>query len=338
MLLALGTSGFVGATIYLAGRLHDVRAQLAAEEGAAFEHAVVWQPEADRQVVPAQRLDAEHADARGADHSRPRDVAAALAGPETAGLASRESRGRRLQREISAAFLKRYADPAQRAVMLSEEKAILLRTTRKFGGVAGLSDHELDQFVTLLAQNKLERDAAGHACGADSECDLATYSFPDDQRHVAAVAAYLGPHRYQQYEEFREAAPERSQVDQLRLRVVDSSALRDSEAEKLISALLDERRRYLSDAAQRGLKLTTRNTSAGLVILKTGAEGNRPDYSETLRFHERLDARATQILDPEQLKAFRELQAQALRTTRSSRRAPNVSAGTPGPAGASTPR
>lgn len=314
--LSLAAAGFAASTVYLAKRLHDVRS------GVQSESAIV-DVDAPAPVREPSRSGAlpEVSAAPTVEADRPVTASAAASEPA-------DSRSKQIQREMAAAFMKRYQDPAGRAEMLADAKASLRMLNRRLAERTGLSEDEAGQLFELLARHQLETSAALHACTLDSLCNSDNFNFPDEQRHVAEVAAFFGPDRYRKYEQFVTSGTERALVEQLRRRTIDTAMLPNSQADKLITALWDEKRQFLADAKRRGLRLTVVESGLGTVIVNADEQG-RPRglaSSEMAEFQARVRARAARMLSPEQLKEFEQLLAQAERSVRRPR---NSSGGPP---------
>lgn len=335
--LSISTAAFAGSTVYFAGKLHDARSR------ATLEWPTSTGQTSEVTVVAASEKAGACADGDGARCARrtwPRSGAAAdglrvsaespapsaevqPAAPPA--MTYGDERYMQQQRRISAAFLRRYEDPTQRPEMLADEKAVVRRSTRGLAEAAGLSGEELDRLVDLLAEQRLERILADHRCRVDPSCDGLTYRFHDAEQHVAEVAALLGPEKHQKYRQFRLASTERSIVDQLRLRLVDGDALGSSDAERLISALWEERERFFTQAERRGVHLGIVRTAFSIVVTRTDERGmgNEVDH-HTLEFNELASARAAAILTPAQLRVFKEIQDEAYRQIESSFRDQNA--------------
>jgi hypothetical protein len=237
------------------------------------------------------------------------------------GRLSDPERERAAQRQISSAFMRRYDDPAQREEMLLEAKGQLRRGVRPFANIAGMSDAELDAFVNLLAEQQLERRVAEHRCGMSESCDYLAHRFTDVDRHRAEITALIGADTYQKYRQFREAGQERSLVSHLRVKLVDVEALRSSDAERLITALFEEREQFFAQAARKNVQLVTMSTGLGMVVTKAGEPGEEGEVDEhTREFNEIARARAATILTREQLRVFSEIQDEAYRSIEGSLR------------------
>lgn len=307
VVLTLTAVSFASSTVYLARWLYDVRSGNPAGPVVTEAGAV---------TVAAHEGTSRSSSSKDNDITQPSGAGEQAAASPTTSSDRDGSRSGQIQHEMSAAFMKRWEDPEQRAEMLAEETASQRRVNRRLGDATGLSEEETRQLFEMLARHQLEVSAAVHACTLDRRlCDIANFHFPDEQRQVAEVAALFGPERYRKYQQFRESRTERQLVDQLRLKVIDSVALRNSEAEKLIDALWEEKSRFLAEAKRRGARLTTVDTSVGPVIMNASEQGRpRGIAPEMAEFQTRMYARAAQVLDPEQLRVFKEFQDQARRS------------------------
>jgi len=307
VVLSLAAAGFAASTVYLAKRLHDVRSGVQSESAIVDGDAPALVREPSRSGAPPEVSAAPTVEA-----DRP------VTASSTAASEPADSRSKQIQREMAAAFMKRYQDPAGRAEMLADEKASLRRVNRRLAEVTGLSEDEAAQLFELLARHQLETSAAMHACSLDTLCDMGTLHFPEQQRQAAEVAALFGPDRFRKYEQFQASKAERQVVDELRRRVIDTAALPHSEAEKLIAALWEEKRQFIADARQRGVRITSMNTGVGTAIMNADEQGRPRGLAapEMAELQGRMRARAASMLSPEQLKEFERLLAQAERSVR----------------------
>jgi hypothetical protein len=303
IVLGITTVGFAGSTLYFASRLNEARSQVMPEP--PHPTAVLTVPAASR--IPDHQLPASRADL-------PREgIPRAL---------SEEQRNRKALQQVSTAFMRQYDDPLQRAEMLLIEKGRVRRTFRPFGQLAGMSNAQMDAFINLLAEQRMERSIAEYRCGMSDSCDYDAYRFPDGTRQTAEIVALIGADRYQKYRRFREAGFERGVVENLRVRLVDAEApLRSSDAERLIGALFEERELFFAQAQQKGIQLTMIGIGNGMVIARADERGGEPEVDDHSReFNEIARTRAATILTQEQLRVFRGIQDEAYRIAEESQR------------------
>jgi hypothetical protein len=208
-------------------------------------------------------------------------------------------------------FLARYDDANQRPVLLDEQRTVIRRQYDKLKDRLKLDDSTFEQLVSLLAQEQLEFQEHWARCAVDSACDLKNQRNPNID-HTQEYQAMLGTDGAEAFTQFRSSISERDTVVQLRGRLPDTSFLPEAQAEKLISALSEERTRFNEEATARGANPSGWGTNLGM-LMYTEESGQPEQYVvEASQYSQRLRSRAAAILTPTQLAAFAQMQDELL--------------------------
>lgn len=223
--------------------------------------------------------------------------------------------------EFARQFLVRYEDPSQRPVLLEEQRTVIRRQYEKLKEQLKLSDSEFDQLVTTLAEEQLQGQEHWARCAVDSACDPKNRRF-DYADRTQEYQAMLGVEGAEAFTSFRKSISERDTVIQLRGRLTDTNFLPESQAEKLIMALAEERERFVQEASARGAKVTGWGTNLGMMMY-TEDSGIPDQYiAEASQYNQRLRARASSILTPAQLAAYTQMQNELLAMFTANQRPP----------------
>jgi hypothetical protein len=235
--------------------------------------------------------------------------------PPADAAAPADSKPRSAQTEAVALFarqlLARYDDDNQRPVLLDEHRSVIRGQYEKLKERLKLSDSDFAQLVTLIAEEQLQMQVSWARCAVDPACDTKNPPNPNIDR-TQEYQAMLGTDGVEAFTEFRKSIGERDAVIQLRGRLPDSSFLPESQAERLIAALTDERERFSQEATARGAKTTGWGTSLG-VLWYTEDSGLTEQYIiEATQYSQRLRTRAASVLTPAQLAAYHQMQDELL--------------------------
>lgn len=305
ILLALTAAAFAGSTVYLANQLSIQRAR------------------SDELVRLSTHRPAVTSDPATAGQG-PAAVAPRPA-PPTAGPSSMEavSEGdadwseadlRKIQAEYGKQFLAQLADPVRRQDLIAERKMMVRHTYPRVDRVLGFTPDEYARFIEQLAEQQLNAQEADARCMLNPDCPMRV---PNEMRmrpeeDSSAVRDLLGPARMQKFEQYKATMGERESVAQFRNRLPDDLRLSEDVTESLVSALADERKQISQEAQQQGIDAGGFAFGAGLVFAGgEGADMNeryRAARQNSQRFHDR----AAQILNPQQLRAFDEMQEENL--------------------------
>lgn len=208
-------------------------------------------------------------------------------------------------------LLARHDDANQRPVLLEEQRSVIRRQYEKLKERLKLGDTEFAQLVSLIAEEQLQMQVNWARCATDPSCDprKPPNSMVDRTQEYQAM---LGTDGAEAFAQFRKSIGERDAVIQLRGRLPDSNFLPESQAEKLIVALSEERERFSQEAAARGSKTTGWGTSLGMLLYTE--DSGLPDQfiAEATQYSQRMRARAASVLTPAQLAAFDQMQDELL--------------------------
>jgi hypothetical protein len=208
-------------------------------------------------------------------------------------------------------LLARYDDANQRPVLLEEQRSLMRRQYEKLKERLKLGDTEFEQLVSLLAEEQLQMQVNWARCATDPACD------PKNPRNNSTdraqeYQAMLGAEGAEAFAQFRKSIGERDAVIQLRGRLPDNSFLPESQAEKLIVALTEERERFAQESQARGARMSAFGTQLGM-LWYTEDSGLPDQYiAEAAQYSQRLRARAASVLTPAQLAAYVQMQEELL--------------------------
>jgi hypothetical protein len=242
-------------------------------------------------------------------------TATSTAAPSARDAAAANAKSRDAQGDPAAGFARqmvaRYDDPNQRPAMLEEQRSIVRRQYAKLQERLKLSDAEFSELVAVIAEEQLQLQMNWARCAADPACD--TRKPPDHSMdRTQDYQALLGSEGVEAFTQFRKSIVEREAVIQLRGRLPDTSFLPESQAEKLIMALAEERENFSREATARGAKATSWGTNLGL-LLYTEDSGLTEQYiAEATQYSQRLRTRAASVLTPAQLAAYVQMQEELL--------------------------
>jgi hypothetical protein len=303
--LSISTAFFAATTVYLAYELNqrDVDEAATAAVAANAAPAAGVSREDSSRPDPTTRLPTTTTPAAG-NAARPAGVAAP-ADPKEHDLRDVAVNG------FARQFLARYDDSNERPVLLEEQRTVIRRQYEKLKQQLNLGDSEFEQLVTLLAEEQLQAQEHWARCAVDSSCDPKNRRFESANR-TQEYQAVLGMEGAEAFNQFRKSISERDAVIQLRGRLTDNNFLPESQAEKLIMALAEERERFVQEAAARGAKVTGWGTNLGMMMY-TEDSGIPDQYiTEASQYNQRLRARASSILTPAQLAAYTQMQNELL--------------------------
>ena len=131
------------------------------------------------------------------------------------------------------------------------------------------------------------------------------------KQQAQQVTDLLGAERARQFDDYRDSLTERKLVTELRASLPDQAYLSSDLSESLISALLDERRQVVSEAQAAGVTLGEFGMGNNMYYYD-GAGSPAEQIASAEAYARRLTARAAQILNAQQLDAFKKMQAEAL--------------------------
>jgi hypothetical protein len=305
IILAFTAAAFAGSTVYLA---HQLSVQRAAN--AELARLSTHRPAADSDAPVA----AEGWFAGTAATAAPAEMPAHMeAFSEGNGVVS-DTDLQKLQAEYGNRFLAELADPARRQELIDERKMMFRRAYPRVDRVLGLTPDEYSRFTEHLAEQQLHGQEADARCMLNPDCQTLVANEvqvgPDDPPRE--IRELLGPARLQKFEQYKSSMGERESMAQFRNRLPDDLRFSEDVNESLVSALADERQQIQQEARQQGRDVSGFASGAGMVF--TGADGDSADerYHAARQNSQRFHDRAAQILNPQQLRAFDEMQEENL--------------------------
>lgn len=201
-----------------------------------------------------------------------------------------------------AAVMKMMASPAMKGMIKEQSKLALENNYGPLFKGMGLSAETEESFRALLLDKQmalLEPAMAMMAQGAKAEDRKQLASRIEDQNkgYDEKIKSLLGAENYDLYKQYEDTQPERMQVRTFKGGLTETCALSESQEDLLIRAFHEERSKSQPSA------------SAG------AAAGMMPDMSESAvramdQLQDRYLQRAGEILNPDQLAAFKQHQEQ----------------------------
>ena len=232
---------------------------------------------------------------------------AALAGTET----DAEARARSLAHMRTV-----FEDPLKREEMMRVSRDGFRRSFPRLAEHLGLTEDQYTRLVNQLAEHQMHWAERRYRCLLEPGCDEMTAMKGIGAERERELTDILGPEKYQQFNEYLDNQRERRAVMQLRGELPDALRMTDVQAEKLIAALGEERRRTLKEWEQGSAGFEAINSEYGEVYFPSTAQGLEQRVAEATELQRRQHDRAAQVLTAGQLKIFDARQAAALEQTR----------------------
>jgi len=207
--------------------------------------------------------------------------------------------------------LAKLRDPARRAIRKEQSIESLRGAYSDHARGLGLSREELGRLVEALAERILERAQRRLECQLDPACDEKTLPQASSRQDMADL---LGPEMYARYREFSESALDRGQVADMRRQLSTPNELSDAQAERLITALSAERRKFATETEQNGLELQARiiGPGSGIFLQSASTRGAADPFAERMesatRYNQRILSLASTVLTAGQLAEFKVMQ------------------------------
>lgn len=209
-----------------------------------------------------------------------------------------------------------FANPESRKLALSESKSNLRREFPDVARQLHLSTEEEDQFLDLLANQRLTLwEQATRARAAGQTPDFAAYE--DAQRaQEAEITTLLGSQRSRQFKEYQETLPERQRVMAFQATLDENNALEQETAETLITRLADERKTLQEKAqaehASQPAKMTWGFANGMFLALDKDEPANvvAQAAAQMESYDDKMAHVAAPLLSAGQLKAFTTFQSQ----------------------------
>lgn len=310
ILLSISGALLAGSTFYLANELRQERAR---SHSRVPLLAVVPTPSARTSDSPAEveskpvsstvSVQPQDPQVPSSDEEYETEVYDTAAGDSEEDVAAQRARIKAREERQSREFLRRYDDPQEREKMVAAIKA---NRSASFDDlkIPGFTQAELNDLQDLRIQQGLAARADSARCALTPDC---TYSNNQDRDRLE-IAALLGPEKFRQYEAHLNTTMERRGVSQLRLRLDDTNALSEADAERLVQVLAEERQKFQREAEASGAQLTAISTADGVFYI----DRNQPGEDAGTQFSKRLRKRATEVLSPSQQKIFDRMQEDLL--------------------------
>lgn len=225
----------------------------------------------------------------------------------------------RRREAMRKAYDKMRADPESRKLMLSEMKTNLRVHLSGVGRYLSLSAEGQDQLLELLAEQQMQMGEKASRM-RESGAPFSPEDYENQRKVEAAeLTALLGTQRYQQFKEFTESLGERRRVMDFQASLEEANALKDDDAERLITALAQERKR-MQDVAREKMKNDSTGRHAMFMSFANGVSLTLDDTepaaavaaatSQIERFDQQMRQVAAPLLTAAQIKAFEDFQAQ----------------------------
>jgi len=223
----------------------------------------------------------------------------------------------RRQEALRKASAQMLENPESRKLALMESKTNLRAEYPNVGRQLHLSTEEEDQFLELLAEQRLQSWERSSKARASGQTPLFSQEdFEAAQRaEEAEVTALLGSQRARQFKEYQESLPERQRVMAFVATLDERNSLETQAAETLIARLADQRRVLLEQSkaehAGQPYKMSM-GFANGMFLTLDGDEPAVIDVqarSQMERYDKQMAEAAAPTLTAQQLKAFTAFQS-----------------------------
>jgi hypothetical protein len=205
-------------------------------------------------------------------------------------------------------FLERATDPGLRQQLLEETKVNVRQRYPALDRLLGLDASGHDRLLELLANQFIEMRKTSLQCKYESTCGTRLPQLRELQQ--VELAMLLGIDGKQRFDAYVQTRQERLSVNSLRGRLTDKNRLADAQAEALVVALADERKRVADELVQRG----ETETMAFEGVPFRYSPGTTYDelMEQAQAYQARLRKRAVQVLTPPQLAVYDQMIAEKL--------------------------
>jgi hypothetical protein len=207
--------------------------------------------------------------------------------------------------------LEQLRDPAERLRQFDELVDARKDDLKYAAGQIGLTPLELDTIAAKLAEKELVRRQRRLECRINPACDMRSLSSSFALQAREDTAEAMGPEVYARYQAFSESAAERVLVDLVHTQLDPGDVFTAAQEARLLSAMSEEGQRFAAEAREQGLQVET--DFAGLAAIRASHRAGSPDQREQRAlsaeaYQQRLASRASTLLTPGQLSAFRAAQ------------------------------
>ena len=298
VLLAFTTATFATSTVYLlverAGRPVDAELSMASPTTASAP--------AGAQTIAT---------------SKPSLASAAAAPAEDFAPTPRPADPLQLMGAENRQFLEHAADPVLRQQLLQETKVNVRQRYPALDRLLGLDANGHDHLLELLANQFIGMRKTSLQCKYESTCGTRLPQLRETQQ--LELATLLGIDGKQRFDDYVQTRQERLSVNSLRGRLTDKNRLADAQAEVLVLALADERKRVADEFVQRGEKESM--TFEGVPFRFSSGTTYDELMEQAQAYHARLRKQAARVLTAAQLAVYDQMIAEKLIIVRAMARA-----------------
>ena len=206
-------------------------------------------------------------------------------------------------------------DPEKRSKALAEARKSHEREFPR--QLLDVDDDDYIRLLDTLATSDLRYAEAIYHCNTNPTCDLQSAISTQMKANRQELVGILGDEKTQRLENYRDNYMERNSVASFRSGLPDSMPLSDAQAEKLVDALGEERRRMVKEWQQRGEQISGMGNSWGSLTYP-GTQDIEQRVAEATEFQRRQRDRAAEVLTPAQLEIFTKQQEQMMDIARGS--------------------
>ena len=200
-------------------------------------------------------------------------------------------------------------DPEKRAKTLADSRKSHERDIPR--PLLDLNDDDYGRLLDTMAAFDLRYAEANYRCNTDPACDIQTTLGTQMQVSRRELVGLLGDEKTQRLETYRDNSMERNSVASFRSGLADSMKLSDTQAEKLVDALGEERRGMVKEWQQRGEQISGMANSWGSLNFPA-TQDVQQRVAQATEFQRRQRDRAAEILTSAQLEIFTQQQEQML--------------------------
>ena len=212
-------------------------------------------------------------------------------------------------------FLKMYADPQGRRILIEEALVDQRNGLRGLGEKLGLTEEHWQRVLDVFAAQQVEGRAAILRCRADPACKspFTPQQLADQKQQVRDA---IGEDNFSDYDRYVKSMNERRAVAELQKQLTGSLALPADRAEALIAALVDEREAALREMTDGGGKVGGIGVQNGFVYYNTNAPTFEARMESGIQYSNRIRERAATVLNASQIATFNQMQDQLMATFR----------------------
>jgi len=203
-------------------------------------------------------------------------------------------------------------DPLKREEAMRASRVGYRNSFPRLAEHLGLTEDLYTRLMDQIAEHQMHWLERHYRCQIEPGCDEMTAMKGIGAERERELTDILGPEKYQQFNEYLDNQQERRAVMRLRGELPDALRMTDVQAEKLVAALGEERRRTLKEWEQRGADPEAVNSEYGELYHSSTAQDFDQRVAEATELLRRQHDRAAQVLTAGQLKFFDERQVAAL--------------------------